>query len=81
MDGPMPMIPVSDRAALLARVHIGVTVPLLALTLVTVIARVRLRVRPVWRVRVDDWLVVIGFVRCFSSTTMLAALTASRRLP
>lgn len=62
------MIPITPRAALLARVYIGITVPLLALTLVAFIARVRIRVSPSWRVRLDDWLITFGFVCQFSSS-------------
>ena len=56
------LVPISDRAAYLARVHIGVTVPLLAVTLVPFFARLYIRVWPVWRFGWDDALIVLGFV-------------------
>ena len=56
-------IPISERAAYLARVHIGVTIPLLALCLVPFCARLYVRMRPVWRVGWDDGFIVLGFVR------------------
>jgi len=55
-------IPISDRAAYLGRVRIGVTVPLLALCLVPFSARVYTRVRPVVRLGWDDVFIVLGFV-------------------
>lgn len=58
----VPFLPISDRAAFLARVHFGVTVPLLALTLIPFFARLYIRIWPVWRVGWDDWLIALGFV-------------------
>lgn len=84
MDGP-PEFAITGRAALLAKVHVGVTVPVMVLTLVTFIARVRLRVRPVWRIRLDDWLIGFGFVgpSLVPSSHNACCLTHcfSRRLP
>ncbi len=61
---PFPLtIPITDRAAHLARVHLCVTIPLLALTLVPFSARLYVRIWPVWRVGWDDALIVAGFVR------------------
>ncbi|KAM7185359.1 hypothetical protein V8F20_011836 [Naviculisporaceae sp. PSN 640] len=65
------MIPITPRAALLARVYIGITVPLLALTLVAFLARVRIRVSPSWKVRLDDWLMTFGFASAIADWGML----------
>ncbi len=54
--------PISDEAAYLARVHVGVTVPLLALCLVPFCARLYVRVRPVWRLAWDDFFIILGLV-------------------
>ncbi|KAK0720214.1 hypothetical protein B0H67DRAFT_599766 [Lasiosphaeris hirsuta] len=51
----------SERAAKLARVHIGVTIPLLTITLIPFFARLYVRVWPVWRFGWDDGLIVAGF--------------------
>ncbi|KAK1749701.1 hypothetical protein QBC47DRAFT_395505 [Echria macrotheca] len=71
---PMPtgaFVPISDRAALLARVHFGVTVPLLVLSFVAFSARLYVRTRPVWRVGWDDWLIALGFLASIASFSML----------
>jgi len=57
-----PFIPISDRAALLARVYFGFTGTLLALTLIPFSARLYVRTWPTWRVGWDDWLIAMGFV-------------------
>ena len=57
------LIPISDRAAYLGRVHMGVTIPLLTLCLVPFFIRLYVRVRPVWQVGWDDCFIVLGFVR------------------
>ena len=59
---PEIRIPVTERAAYLARVHYGVTIPLLALCLVPFIARLYVRIRPVWRIGWDDGFIIVGFV-------------------
>jgi hypothetical protein len=65
MDPPPKIeIVISDRAALLARVHVGVTIPLLALCLVPFCTRLYVRIRPVWRVGWDDVFIVLGLVSC-----------------
>jgi hypothetical protein len=56
------LIPITERAAFLARVHVGTTIPLLALCLVPFIARIYVRVWPVWRLGVDDCFMVAGLV-------------------
>lgn len=61
--GPPPALPISERAAYLARVHIGTTIPLLALCLVPFLARIYVRVWPVWRFGWDDGFIVAGLVR------------------
>ncbi|KAK3326062.1 hypothetical protein B0H66DRAFT_600197 [Apodospora peruviana] len=71
MDAPPPFVPITDRAALLARVHIGVTIPLLALTLVPFVARIYSRIWPVWRIGFADWLIVIGFASAITDWALL----------
>ena len=84
MDGPTatsspfpiptgPIVPISERSAELARVHYGLTVPLIALTLIPVSARFYVRVWPVWRVGWDDWLIAVG------SVSRLAGIRAMTR--
>ncbi len=60
---PFPGIPISERAAYLARVHIGVTSTLFFLCVVTFGTRIYQRIRPVWKVGLDDYFIVAGFVR------------------
>ena len=67
-----PFIPISDRAAFLARVHFGVIVPLLALTVVSFSARLYIRTWPIWRVGWDDWLIALGFVASIISFLLLS---------
>ncbi|PCD23837.1 hypothetical protein AU210_015353 [Fusarium oxysporum f. sp. radicis-cucumerinum] len=55
-----PFFPISERAAKLAVAHLGVTSPLLAIALVMFVARIWLRVRPVWRVSWEDYSMTIG---------------------
>ncbi|KXX73375.1 hypothetical protein MMYC01_203369 [Madurella mycetomatis] len=62
MEGAPTQIWITERAALLARVHVGVTVPLLALCLVPFFARIHVRVWPVWRFGLDDAFIVAGLV-------------------
>ncbi|KAK3685271.1 hypothetical protein B0T22DRAFT_500226 [Podospora appendiculata] len=57
-----PMIEITAQAAYLARVHVGVTVVLLAVCLVPFVARVHVRISPVWRVGLDDWLILAGLL-------------------
>lgn len=63
MDGTPVLIPITPRAVRLAHVYSGLTVVLFVLALIAFAARVRLRVSPTWRVRPDDWLIALGFVR------------------
>ncbi len=58
------MFPITERVALLSRVHVGTTIPLLALCLVPFFARIYVRVWPVWRFGWDDGLVVASLVSC-----------------
>jgi hypothetical protein len=63
MAAPPPTdFPVSDRAAYLAQVHIGVTAPILALCVLTFSTRLYLRARPVWNIGIDDYFIIVGFV-------------------
>jgi hypothetical protein len=63
MADPDPLIPVTERAAYLSRIHMGVTTPLLMLCLVTLGTRLYVRIRPVWKIGVDDVFIVLGLVR------------------
>ncbi|KAK4186981.1 hypothetical protein QBC35DRAFT_250786 [Podospora australis] len=56
----MPFI--TERAAYLARLHIGSTMAILALALIPFAARIYVRVWPVWRFGWDDALIVAGLV-------------------
>ncbi|KAK0639830.1 hypothetical protein B0T16DRAFT_337637 [Cercophora newfieldiana] len=67
-----PFLPISPRAALLARVHFGLTVPLLALTLIAFSARLYIRTWPQWRVSWDDLLIALGFITSLGSFALLA---------
>jgi hypothetical protein len=59
--------PISEEAAYRARVHVGVTIPLLALCLMPFCARLYVRTRPVWRLAWDDFFIVLGLVRLSDS--------------
>jgi hypothetical protein len=63
MDTPAEIqILISERAAYLSRVHVGVTIPLLTLCLITFYIRLYIRARPQWRFGWDDGFIVAGFV-------------------
>ncbi|RGP74629.1 integral membrane [Fusarium sporotrichioides] len=55
-----PYIPITDRSAALARIHIGVTSPLIAIALAMFVARIWLRARPTWRISWEDYSMTIG---------------------
>ena len=57
-----PYFPVTGRAAHLAKAHIGVTTPLLAIALLMFGARIWLRTKPVWRIGWEDYIMSIGVV-------------------
>src|SRR6478736_4787090 len=57
-----PFFPISERAAKLAVAHLGITSPLLAIALAMFVARISLRVKPVWRVSWEDYSMTIGVV-------------------
>ncbi|KAL2213809.1 hypothetical protein CC79DRAFT_1391718 [Sarocladium strictum] len=70
-DGPPPSIlvpptddsayyPVSERAAHLAVMHLAGTTPLLIIGLIMYMARIWIRVRPVWRISWEDYVMSIG---------------------
>ncbi|GAB1314652.1 Rhodopsin domain-containing protein [Madurella fahalii] len=62
MEGAPAQVWITERAAFLARVHVGVTIPLLALCLVPFFARIHVRVWPVWRFGLDDAFIVAGLL-------------------
>ncbi|KAK4445774.1 hypothetical protein QBC34DRAFT_357697 [Podospora aff. communis PSN243] len=64
-------IPITPHAAYLARVHFGVTVPLLALGLISFSARCYIRTWPQWRVGWDDLLIALGFMTAITSFALL----------
>jgi hypothetical protein len=55
-------IPISERAASLAQLYIGVTSAMLLLCIIAFTTRIYQRVRPVWKVGLDDYFIVAGFV-------------------
>ena len=59
----LPGVPISDRAAYLAQVYIGVSSVLLLLCVIAFVTRIYQRVRPVWKAGLDDYFIVAGFVR------------------
>ncbi|KAK0753724.1 hypothetical protein B0T18DRAFT_397712 [Schizothecium vesticola] len=65
-DDPEPrlevLFPISARAAHFARVHRAVTIPLLALTLLALLTRLCIRLRPISRLGWDDALLLLGFL-------------------
>jgi hypothetical protein len=63
----LPGMPISERAAYLAQVYIGVSSVLLFFCVVTFGTRIYQRIRPVWKVGLDDYFIVAGFV-CFPGT-------------
>ncbi|KAK5652138.1 hypothetical protein OQA88_10780 [Cercophora sp. LCS_1] len=69
--GEDPLIPITERAAFLARVHLGVTIPLIAVTLIPLSARLYVRIWPIWRVGWDDFLIVLGFSAATTDFSLL----------
>ncbi len=59
---PPDGLPISERAAWLAQIHIGVTVPLLVLTIAVVCTRLYARIWPSWRFGPVEWFCLAGFV-------------------
>ena len=56
------LVPITDAAHQAARLYVGVTVPLYAIALATLIARIAFKLRSSVRLAVDDYLIIIGFV-------------------
>ncbi|KAL2127144.1 hypothetical protein VTI74DRAFT_11258 [Chaetomium olivicolor] len=56
------LLPISDRAAFLARAHVGTTMSLVALCLAPFTTRICVRVWPAWRFGWDDAFIVAGLV-------------------
>lgn len=73
LNGTAPPIPpgilVSGQAAYLAQVFIGVTSTLMALCIITFGTRIYQRVVPVWKVGLDDYFIVAGFVSLHQLST------------
>ncbi|KAK3385456.1 hypothetical protein B0H63DRAFT_183168 [Podospora didyma] len=68
---PFPGIPISERAAYLAKVHIGATSVLLALCILTFGTRIYQRIVPVWKIGLDDWFITAGFILTIACWAML----------
>ncbi|KAK4154082.1 hypothetical protein C8A00DRAFT_33107 [Chaetomidium leptoderma] len=68
---PLLGMPVSERAAYLAQIHIGATSVLLLLCIITFTTRIYQRVRPVWKVGLDDYFIVAGFILTIADWSML----------
>ncbi|KAK3902511.1 hypothetical protein C8A05DRAFT_44087 [Staphylotrichum tortipilum] len=64
-------MPISPRAAYLARIHIGATAVLLFLCLVTFSTRMYQRIRPVWKVGLDDYFICLGFLLSIVDCSLL----------
>ncbi|KAL2193869.1 hypothetical protein P885DRAFT_63643 [Corynascus similis CBS 632.67] len=64
-------IPISEHAAYLARVYIGVSAVLLFLCLVAFTTRIYQRIRPVWKAGLDDYFIVAGFILTIADYAML----------
>lgn len=60
-DG-LPGIPVSENAAHLAQVYIGVTSMMMLFCVLAFGTRIYQRVLPVWKIGLDDYFIVAGFV-------------------
>jgi len=69
--GQIPGIPVSEHAAYLAQVYIGVSAVLLLLCVVAFTTRIYQRIRPVWKVGLDDYFIVAGFILTIADYAML----------
>ncbi|KAK1753226.1 hypothetical protein QBC47DRAFT_431639 [Echria macrotheca] len=67
-------IPVSDWAAYCARIFIGSTSTLLLLCIITFCTRMYQRVRPVWKVGLDDYCIAAGFILSITDWGMLLGL-------
>ncbi|KAK0712797.1 hypothetical protein B0T26DRAFT_873120 [Lasiosphaeria miniovina] len=68
---PFLGIPITDHAAYLSQVYIGLTSVLLALCILTFCTRIYQRVRPVWKVGLDDWFIMVGFALAVADWAML----------
>ncbi|KAK4641692.1 hypothetical protein QC761_512880 [Podospora bellae-mahoneyi] len=73
-DGLPPGIPVTERAAHLAQTFIGVTSILMALCLITFFTRIYQRVFPVFKMGLDDWFIIIGFILAIADWSLLFPL-------
>lgn len=68
---PPSEFPINERTAHLSRVHFGVTVPLLAITLIPLSARLYVRIWPKWRFGWDDFLILTGFFAAVTDWALL----------
>ncbi|KAL2169470.1 hypothetical protein VTG60DRAFT_6014 [Thermothelomyces hinnuleus] len=67
-------VPISEHAAYLAQVYIGVSAVLLFLCLVAFVTRIYQRIRPVWKAGLDDYFIVAGFILTIADYAMLMPL-------
>ncbi|KAK4121972.1 hypothetical protein N657DRAFT_576661 [Parathielavia appendiculata] len=68
---PFPGIPISERAAYLSQVYIGVTSALMFLCVIAFGTRIYQRIRPVWKVGLDDYFIAAGFILTIADWAML----------
>jgi len=71
MDGTVWVI--TERSAMLSRLYYGLTIPLLVITVLTLALRFYLRIRPVYKLGLDDWCVLLGTVRYSVSSFSLGS--------
>jgi len=58
----LDQVPITDAAHHAARIYLGVTIPLYAIALSTIAARISFKLRSSVRLGLDDYLILIGFV-------------------
>ncbi|KAK3321684.1 hypothetical protein B0H66DRAFT_179170 [Apodospora peruviana] len=64
-------VPISERAAHLAQIYVAATSVIMALCLLAFVTRVHQRVRPVWKVGLDDYFIAAGFALAIADWGML----------
>ena len=64
---------ITERSAMLSRLYYGLTIPLLVITVLTLALRFYLRIRPVYKLGLDDWCVLLGTVRYSVSSFSLGS--------
>ncbi|KAK0721278.1 hypothetical protein B0T21DRAFT_351246 [Apiosordaria backusii] len=77
-DGLPPGILVTEKAAHLAQTFIAVTSILMALCLITFFTRIYQRVFPVYKMGLDDWFIIAGFILAIADWSLLFPLMVPR---